>query len=335
MSEVSSNYPVLQLASGLDQPDDLTFNSGAVLVGEFASGQIVRLDGPGGPQLALPARVPEVEGLAYLDGTLYAANQAQDVVDQVDGASVTTFARLAPVAGVEGVDGIGVDVGQLVVPDSPHGDILFLTPAGQVSRELGGFDRPTGVWAGPGGSLLVADENAGTVVSVAPSGSRQVLASGIVEPDDVAQTSAGSVYTISITSGALLKVASGSTQTVASGLRSPQGLTLDGAGNPIVTESGAGRVDLVVTTFALPPGPVLPVALGRGQPMCVDLERGPGFTSAVMLSAGAGARVLRQAGKGDLSEVVPPTCELAQCSLHLEAKAGPLLGQSWISYRVT
>jgi hypothetical protein len=184
---VRSSLPVLLLATGLDQPDDVQVSGDVVLVGQLGNGRIARLGVPtaiGGFDL-LPAVVPTVEGLVLIGTTQFAADQGADHIVTVDGAGVTTFLPLRPVAGREGVDGIGKVDGTLVVPDSARGQVLFVSLDGRIQRSVSGFARPTGAWPLPSGAVLIADENGGAVVRIDPDGTKTTLLRGLPLTDDV------------------------------------------------------------------------------------------------------------------------------------------------------
>jgi len=69
---------------------------------------------------------------------MYAARQAQDVVDEVAGSQVRTVLQLPPVAGQDGVGGITAQEGQLIVPDSPRGVVDWVDPAtGRITKQVG------------------------------------------------------------------------------------------------------------------------------------------------------------------------------------------------------
>lgn len=328
---VSSADPVWTLARGLDRPDDVLFANGSAYVGEYGSGKIAVIS-PGAAPSTLPVTIPEVEGMALVGGTLYAADQQADTVVSVSGARVATVLRLAPIAGQEGVDGIAAIQGNLLVPDSPRGRVLTVTTSGRILASEGGFDRPTGVWPLGAGGFLLADEYAGRVEQV-PQGGGAVTtrARGVPLVDDVARTSGGVIEAISLQNGTLLQVSPAPSSVLARGLAQPQGLGLDGAGNPLVTEYGAGRLDEVITTFQpLPPGPE--ATLSGGQPLCVDLLRGPGFSAAVAISPGAGYRVVRQPGAGDQGEVLPSRCARG-CRVTLRLSSGTLAQRLALPYR--
>jgi hypothetical protein len=320
---VVSSQPVLQLATGLAQPDDVLVDGDQVLVGELGTGHIARVggDAPVGGVDRLPVSIPVVEGIARVGGTLLAADQADDRVVTVRGSDVATFLQLQPVRGLDGVDGIAAAGSTLLVPDSPRGTVLFVGPDGQVQRRVGGFARPTGVWPLADGSVIVADENGGTVVQVAPDGGRQTLVSGLPLADDVVADAAGHVYAISINGGRLVQVAGGRAVDVASSLQSPQGLGIDQAGNLLVTESGIGRLDAVVTTFAPQPATPGGPMLVPGQSLCVRLVRVQGFQDPVEIAPGPGYTDIEQPGSGSEGSVVPTGCS-GQCRVQVTVRSG-------------
>ncbi len=327
---LASPLPLVTLGSGLDQPDDPLWDNGQLLVGEYRSGRIAVLGDRGGLRL-LPGQVPEVEGLARLGGELYVADQLHDRVVRVaaDG-TVTPVLQLQPVPGVEGVDGIASDGSRLLVPDSARGRLLFVGPDGRVERAVGGFLRPTGAWPMPDGSVLVADENAGRVERVAPDGGRSVLAAGIGLVDDVVAAPGGVVYAIGISRGVLVRISGGAVQDLVSGFQEPQGLVLDDAGNPIVSDLQQGRVVAAVASFLLlPAGP--PPHLRPGQPLCVDVVRGPGFADPIALQVGAPDRVLAQPGAGSRGEVLPRPCH-GTCWVQIGAVSGGRRSSVWLPY---
>ncbi len=328
---VSSSDPILLLAQGLDQPDDVVRSHGRVLVGEYGSGRIAQVDGRRGPLVLLAPVVPEVEGLAGLGPVLVAGDQAGDRVVTIAGTAERTLFQLRPVAGLLGVDGISAAQNLVIVPDSARGAILWVDRAGRAVRRLVGFDRPTGTWPLGRGSILVADENAGTVLQVRPSGARTVLAQGLDLPDDVARAADGTTYVVALGTDTLDIVSGGSARVLVSGLDQPQGLALDGAGNPIVTESAAGRLDLVVRTFAVsPPGPI--PRLAPGGRLCVELVRAPGFVGGATIVPGSGYRALAEPGRGTVGAVTVAACR-AICRVDVVVRAGRLTTGAWLAYR--
>jgi hypothetical protein len=325
---VRTAAPAWVLAAGLDQPDDLLFRNGQVLVGELGSGHLATV-APGLPLEQSTWSVPMAEGIAFIGSREFVADQKDDRVVEIIAGVARKFLQLQPVAGKDNLDGLATQNDVLLVPDSPHGNLLWVSGNGQVTRTLGGFTRPTGAWPLPDGSLLVADEDGGDAVKIAPDGTRTFLVQGLPIVDDVAADSQGRVFVVTpvVSGGRLAELVGGKAVDLAGGLLAPQGLGFDGADNALVTESAAGRLDLLIRTFKLVPSGSTPAA---GQPLCVHLQRAPGFTADVHLD-GKGWQVLGQPGAGDVGEILagPGPCPAGGCSI--TASSGTLTDTLWIT----
>ena len=188
-------------------------------------------------------------------------------------------------------------------PATIHGTLLWVNSSGQITRTVGGFNRPTGAWPLPDGSVLVADEYGNAAFKVAPDGGRIALIQGLPIVDDVAADTQGRIFVITpVTSGGrLAELVGGRATDLAGNLLQPQGLGFDGAGNVLVTETSANRLDVFIRNFKLIPVAGQPA---RGQPVCVHLLRAPGFTADVQLLAPDGGTVIQQPGTGDMGEVL-------------------------------
>jgi hypothetical protein len=302
---------VLLLASGLNVPDDLLFlrGDGAVLVGEHGSGHIARVTSRGVTRL--PQVIPEVEGLAQIGDTVYVADQLHSRVVALTATGVQTVLQLQLDPNGLNLDGIDSNGTQLIIPDSPHGTVLFVNPAGHVTARQSGFSRPAGVWA-QSAPYLIADENASAVFALKTGGGFTTLAGNLPGVDDVVRDSRGHVIVTLPGQGILRDVTSG--VNVASGLRNPQGLGFDGAQNLLVTESDAGRLDLLVKTFAVQV-PASAVRLQPGQGVCLGILRAPGFTGALKIEQLTGADVATEPGSTSSLEVVPRQCAAATCTV--------------------
>jgi hypothetical protein len=309
----------LLLASGLSVPDDLLYQSanGTVLIGEHGTGHIARVGGPG--RLSrLPQIVPEAEGIAQIGSTTYIADQLHARIVALAGNGVRTVLQLQPVPSGENLDGIGSNGKQLIVPDSPHGTVLFVDPSGHVTRRVGGFIRPAGVWVNAAGQAgnryLIADENANAVFGLNDTGGPVKVAGNLAGVDDVVRDTAGHVLVILPGLGVLRDATTGND--VVRGLLNPQGLGFDGAQNILVTESDRGRLDLVVKTFAIQvPAPA--VRLLPGQGVCLGITRAPGFTGALKMAQVTGASLATNQSDPASFEVVPDTCAAATCTVSM------------------
>ncbi len=326
---------MLLLASGLSGPDDLLFtDDGTVLVGEHGNGHIARVGGAAGI-VRLPQVVPEAEGIAQVGGVTYIADQYNARIVALTDTGVRTVLQLQPVASGENLDGIAAaPFGGLVVPDSPHGTVLFVDTAGHVTRRVGGFSRPAGAsqeLLPQGVGVLIADENAGAIFEMAGlNGGPKVIARGLPGVDDAVRDDSGHLLAILPGSGRLYDVTSGGN--VASGLRNPQGLGFDAAGNILVTESDNGRLDLVVKTFAITIPPA-DVQLAPGQPVCFGVVRAPGFTDPVQVQEVVNGLPVVDPTADAPGQLVPGRCDQPTCTVTLILKSGSRLEYAWITYR--
>lgn len=300
------------LASGLNGPDDLLYLAadGTVLVGEHGNGHIESVGGPSRLK-RLPQVIPEAEGIAQIGSTIYVADQLHNRVVALTGSGVRTVIQLQPDPNGLNLDGIASNATQLIVPDSPHGTVLFVDPSGHVTARLGGFSRPAGVWANPAGQPgpdLIADENAGAVYALKSGGGFTEVAGNLPGVDDVVRDSRNHVLVTLPGLGVLQDVTSGAT--LAKGLRNPQGLDLDGAQNLLVTESDTGRVDLIVNTFAIRV-PAPSVRLLPGQGVCLGITRAKGYTAPLSVAQITGASVTTGPSASASFEVLPQPCAAA------------------------
>ena len=322
---------MLLLASGLNGPDDLWYYAadGSVLVGEHGDGHLALVTATGVTRL--PQVVPEAEGIAAIGGVTYVADQMDARIVALTGTGVRTVLQLVPVASGENLDGISIDdkgTG-LVVPDSPHGVVLFADTSGHITGRVGGFSRPAGSWPEEAG-YLIADENASAVFEI-KNGRATRIASGLPGVDDAVRSPIdGHVLAILPAAGALRDVSTG--KNVATGLRNPQGLGFDGAGNVLVTESDSGRLDLVVASFAVAvPTGVLQLVPGQG--VCFGVVRAPGNSDDLKIYESVGALPLTDPGTGSSGEVVPARCFLPVCLVTIQVQGPSGTETAQFSYR--
>ena len=317
---------MLLLASGLNVPDDLLYlaTDGTVLVGEHGNGHIAKVSSRGVTRL--PQVIPEVEGIAQIGTTIYVADQFHSRVVALSGTGVQTVLQLQLDPNGLNLDGIDSDGIQLIIPDSPHGTVLFVNASGHVTSRQGGFSRPAGAWA-QSSPYLIADENASAVFALKSGGGFTTLARNLPGVDDVVRDSHGHVIVTLPGQGILRDLTSG--VNVTRGLRNPQGLGFDGAQNLLVTESDAGRLDLVVKTFAVQvPAPAVKLLAGQG--VCLGVLRAAGFTDALNVEQITGATVAAQPAGSSSFEVVPGRCAAATCTVSLVV-AGPA-GREVVSF---
>jgi hypothetical protein len=340
-SGVSSAFPVLLLASGMNVPDDLLYSNtdGTVLVGEHGDGHIARIGGTNGFE-RLPQVVPQAEGIAQFGGVTYVADQVNNRVVALTATGVQTLIQLEPDPNGLNLDGIASEdlgPGGLVVPDSPHGTVLFVNVSGQIIARVTGFSRPAGVsddtsgQAGVRPGYLIADENAGAIFEIPQGASRPTrLVGNLPGVDDVIRGSDGHLLAILPGPGTLRDATSG--VDVVAGLQNPQGLGFDGAQNVLVTESDNGRLDLVVKTFAIQV-PAGVVQLVPGQTVCFGVLRGPGFAAPVAVKEIVGGLPVVDPTGGTVGEVLPARCNQPNCTVTMQLSSSVGTEYARFTYR--
>jgi hypothetical protein len=333
-SGVTSAYPVERLASGLNGPDDLLYvdADGSMLVGEHGDGHLAKLT-TDGVLVRLPQVVPLAEGIAQMAGITYVADQANNSVVALTDTGLRTVLSLQPDPSGQNLDGIAASGGLIVVPDSPHGTVLFIDASGHVIRTDRGYSRPAGVWANPtgqGGPWLIADEGASAIFALQNAGGHYILARNLPGVDDVVRDNSGHVIVILPGLGRLYDVTTG--HDIARGLRNPQGLGFDGAQNILLTESDNGRLDRVVRTFALQPPPP-GVRLQPGQGVCIGIRRAPGYNDPVRIDQVTGAGYDANPTTSGPLEVYPFPCTTSTCTVSLTVRGSAGVEFASFSYR--
>jgi DNA-binding beta-propeller fold protein YncE len=319
----------------MNVPDDLLYSSadGTVLVGEHGDGHISRVGGAAVFE-RLSQVVGEAEGIAEVAGVTYVADQVNNRVVSLTATGVQALIQLQPDPNGLNLDGIAADASGtgLVVPDSPHGTVLFVDTSGHITSRVGGFNRPAGVSAekvGQSVGYLIADKNAGAVYELI-GGTVTRLARGLSGVDDVVRDPDGHVLAILSNVGTLHDLTTG--VDVASGFRTPEGLGFDGTRNLLVTESDNGRLDLVVTTFAVQV-PAGVVQLVPGQGVCFGVLRAPGFTAPVTVQELVGGAQWQDPAGGLVGEVTPSPCSSPPCTVKVVLASSVGIQYAYFSYR--
>ena len=183
--------------------------------------------------------------MAFLpNGSLVIAEQGNNRLIRYDFTSGTLapFLDLPNQTSNLGVDGIIWDGTNLIVPDSPNGTVLEVSPDGKMVRQIAsGLVRPTGAWLEPTGDLLIADEYGNAVFRLRRDGTLEKVADFSI-PDDVSEDIIGNIFVVTLGDDAVHLLTADQDVILVRGLNDPQGLIFDMAGNLIVADAGNHRL---------------------------------------------------------------------------------------------
>ncbi len=194
------------LSENFVEPDDLLLApDGSIYISDVSEGTIKQYTTDGQLNLILSGlRSPE--GMAFLpDGTMIIAEQGTNRLLRYDfnSKTLTPFLDLVNNTDQLGVDGILWDGSNLIVPDSPNGNVLEVSPDGQTVRQLAsGLARPTGAWLEPSNNLLIADENGNAVYRLHRDGLLEKIGNFSV-PDDVVADASGNIFVATLGDNAI------------------------------------------------------------------------------------------------------------------------------------
>jgi sugar lactone lactonase YvrE len=166
------------LATGLSNPNGVaSLSDGSVVAADSAHNQIVGVSGRFGPDLkVLVPNVTFPEGLTVgADGTVYVTLFSTGEVGRLD-LDAGTYTKIA--GGLQGPTAVAERDGDLYVTEAAGGagDVVQLAPDGTKTVVASGFQQPSGIGAGPGKTLYVADYGTGKLAKIDDSGARSDLA---------------------------------------------------------------------------------------------------------------------------------------------------------------
>jgi serine/threonine-protein kinase len=305
------------LLSGLSGPDDLAWDrDGNLLISDINAGTVSRYSLQTGRQQTLASGLRAPEGMVgRADGSILVAEQALNRIVRLDPDThaVTPWRSFPNRTGRPGIDGIAQvsRSGDVIVPDSPNQVVFRVSPDGATATRIGGgMVRPVGAGIDKQGRIYVADEAAsGAVWILSSNPSEQRRIAGFAFPDDVVIDPDGNalVNTLGVNDNAIHQIApDGKQSVVLKGLKNPQGIEVDGAGNIYFTEFDTGKVERLVRTFVLGTPTAVAKTSGTGATarttyvICPTVRRSGGFTAPIELS-------LKEDGTVERVAILQPT----------------------------
>lgn len=245
--------PTVTLTAGIGNPDDLTVApDGSVLYTDLTTNTVGQLLAGGSHRILISGlNVPEGMAITASDSLLVADQGTNQVLQWTAPDSLRVLTQLAVVRGVDGIDGLSAALvgGRLTafLPNSATGQLLLL-PLGTATATAfpGQWQRPTDAVV-RAGQIYLVDEYGGRLWRGPISGPLQAVGPALSLPDDVVVDAGGAAFVNTLghgtTGGGIVRIdANGQSSSVLAGLNDPQGMDLDGAGNLIFAESGAGRL---------------------------------------------------------------------------------------------
>jgi sugar lactone lactonase YvrE len=188
-------------------------------------------------------------------GSVFVADSGANTVTYIPGGTGT------PVVIAAGLnDPLGVAVapnGTVYVANTGAGSVLSIASSGggfgAPVTVLSGLTAPAGVAVVPTGDVYVADTGAGKVLRFANQSGAPNFSAGISEgrfmaPAGIASDASGNVFVADQSTGDVVELSGGNASTIATGLTSPSGITVDPADDVFVLQSGVSTVALIPFT---------------------------------------------------------------------------------------
>jgi streptogramin lyase len=234
--------------ASVSQADDVTVSSDShVWITNVGGGQVTELDLQGRVVRTF-ADTRSPEGMVQLQtGTFALAEQRSDRVVVFDPVANTRRVWVQLTAnGNLGVDGLGIEPGQLLLPDAAQGglDTVPLPPfSGGRKVVATGLGRPVAATPAGDGTILVAVENRPGLDRVDPSTGR-VTAIGSFGSLDEVLVRGGLAYVADLSTGQLDAVdpATGGVSVLVTGAGAPQGLAFLPSGKLLLVDENSGTI---------------------------------------------------------------------------------------------
>lgn len=220
------------MASGYGAPDDVAMKGKTILFGDTTAGLVAALSGKREYVLVRNLNVPEGIVVRPHD-RLVVVEQGANRLDSIDlrRGRRSVLLQLRNTTGLEGVDAISAVGPDLLIPNSPYGQLLRLHH-GKLQVITNSLQRPVDAIPYSRG-IAVADENANAIWLV--RGRRVTRLATVSIPDDLAVYH-GRLLAVTLGDGALWEIRPHITRLL-SGFGQPQGLVVENSRNLVIADS--------------------------------------------------------------------------------------------------
>jgi sugar lactone lactonase YvrE len=221
-------------------PDDIAVgSSGRIWVTARQANLLISVS-PSGSVISMQTVAGGPEGIAAVSSDVYVAQQNLNAIVAIipKPRTLITFPNRTRNAGIDGIS-YDATLGQLLVPDSPTGQLFAVPLTGAPSPRLlaTNLGRPVAATSDSAGDTFVASESSPALVELTPTGARRTL--GRFADLDEVVAYAGLLYVTELDLHDVVAVdpKSGASHRIAVNLPSPQGLAVTPAGILEVVDS--------------------------------------------------------------------------------------------------
>jgi uncharacterized protein YjiK len=208
-------------------PDDIAVgSSGRIWITARQTNLLISLS-PSGSVISTQTVTGGPEGIAAVASAIYVAQQNLNAIAAIipKPRTLITFPNRTRNAGIDGIS-YDATLGQLLVPDSPTGQLFAVPLTGAPSPRLlaANLGRPVAVTSDSAGNIFVASESSPALVELTPTGARRTLGR-FADLDEVVDY-AGLLYVTELDRHDVVAVdpTTGASHRIAVNLPSPQGL---------------------------------------------------------------------------------------------------------------
>ncbi|MBI2346069.1 MAG: thrombospondin type 3 repeat-containing protein [Deltaproteobacteria bacterium] len=189
-------------------------------------------------------------------GNVYVTDNLNARIRKIDRRGVITSVASTPPVPLKS-HGLAVDrSGNLFISATEVGQLLQLTPGGQLKTVASGLNGPNGLAIDPQGNLFVAELFGGKLTEVTPSGDKTLIAN-IFSPSDITMDQAGTLYVSDRLAVQIFKILpSGNVEAMVSGVpgfadgglpggarvNAPNSIAIDADGNLYIADTFNDRI---------------------------------------------------------------------------------------------